>query len=229
MLARLKILVVDDDQLTLEMIGSVLATEGVEVLGLRDSREAGSLIEKQTFDGIFLDLTMPGMDGLELAKRIRGSLYNATTPIIVITGRSDSAAMKDAFAAGAHFFLSKPLDLRKLRHLVNTTHGTLLRERRRNRLVPLSVEITCRAGSRSFTGMISRISEQGLVCHLDDSPVPGDLVHLTLRLPSSPRALELMSVIVRTEDERNTGCQFKKLADATREAIREYVASVNQG
>src|SRR5579862_892562 len=90
--ARLKVLVVDDDQLTMEMIGTVLTSEGVEVIGLCDPREAGALIDKEAFDGIFLDLTMPGMGGLELVKWVRNSLLNATTPVIVITGRDDSGA-----------------------------------------------------------------------------------------------------------------------------------------
>jgi CheY-like chemotaxis protein len=222
---RLKVLVVDDDQLTLEMIGTVLTSEHVDVIGLRDPREASALIEKQVFDGIFVDLTMPGLNGLELARRIRGSLHNATTPIVVITGRADVGAMKEAFSAGAHFFLSKPLDLGKLRRLVNTTHGTMLREHQRNRLVPLAVEISCRAGSRSFTGMTSQISEQGLVCRLDSSIPPGELVHVVFRLPSPPHSVETASVVVRVHDEHSTGCQFKELNSVAREAIEKFVAS----
>ena len=223
---RLKVLVVDDDQLTMEMIGTVLTTEGVHVLGLRDPREADSLIEKQAFDGIFLDLTMPGLNGLELARHIRGSIHNATTPIVVITGRDDLEAMREAFSAGAHFFLSKPLDLAKLRHLVRSTRGTLLREQRRNRLVPMAVEISCRAGRRSCTGITSQISEQGLICRLEDSFRPGELVHVAFRLPPSSLDVETMGVVVRVHDERSTGCKFKELNGPARAAVQKFVASI---
>jgi DNA-binding response OmpR family regulator len=224
--ARLKILVVDDDLLTLEMIGSTLTAEGVDVLGLRDAREASALIQKQIFDGIFLDLTMPGLNGIELTGLIRSSIHNATTPVVVITGREDTAAMKEAFSAGAHFFLSKPLDVAKLRCLIRSTSGTLLRERRRNRLVSLSVAVSCRAGSRSFAGTTSQISEQGLICRLDDSPRTGELVQLDFCLPSSAKAIEVLSMIVRTDDRHSTACQFKDLAGAAREAVQGFVASV---
>lgn len=221
--ARLKVLVVDDEQLTLEMIGMVLTTEGVDVIGLRDPKQALVYIGNQAFDGIFLDLTMPGLNGLDLAVQIRGSVHNATTPIIVITGRGDSPAMKEAFAAGAHFFLSKPLDPSKLRHLVNSVHGTLVRERRRKRFVPLAVEISCRAGSRSFTGMTSQVSEQGLICRLNDSIRPGELLYVEFRLPSPRRVVAMASVVVRVHDERNTSCQFKELTRETRAALQEFV------
>jgi hypothetical protein len=137
--------------------------------------------------------------------------------------------MKDAFSAGAHFFLSKPLDLAKLRHLASSTHGTLLREQRRSRQVPLAVEITCRAGPRSFSGVTSQISEQGLVFRLvlcrEGSLHPGELVHVRFCLPASSHALETMSVIMRTDEERHTSCRFQKLAEETRKAVQEFVAS----
>jgi DNA-binding response OmpR family regulator len=225
--ARLKVLVVDDDQLTLEMLGMMLAAEDVEVLGLRDPREASALIEKERFDGIFLDLTMPGLNGVELAGRIRASHHNSTTPIVVITGRGDSgAAMKEAFSAGAHFFLAKPLDRQKLRHLLKSTRGSLLRERRSNRRVPLTVDICCCAGTRTFNGMTSQISEQTVVFHLNDTLQLGEAVYVAFRLPASSRAVEGMGTIVPTDDVGSTACQFKKLDDVAREAVRVYVASV---
>jgi CheY-like chemotaxis protein len=225
---HLKILVVEDDQLTLEMIGTVLTIEGIEVIGLRDSTEGLALIEAQVFDGIFLDLTMPGLNGLDLTRKIRGSHHNAATPIVVITGRADSNAMKEAFAAGAHFFLSKPLDLGKLRHLVNSTHGTLLRERRRSHRVPMVAEISCRVGARSFTGVTSSINEQSVVFCMPFCPerplLPGELVQISFHLPVSNCAVEAMGVIVRVDD-RNTSCQFQKMAGATRKAVQDFLAS----
>jgi CheY-like chemotaxis protein len=232
MSVRLKVLVVDDDQLNLEMIGAVLTTEKVDVLGLRDPREAARRIEKEQFDGIFLDLTMPAMSGLELAKLIRGSLPNSNTPIVVITGRADSGdAMKEAFAAGSHFFLSKPLDVGKLRRLVNTAHGTFLRERRRSHRAPMDVPVTCRMGNRSFTGVTSLISEQDLIFQLHFQPgnklAPGDLMHVSFTLPTSPAIVETM-VVIRRADDRDTIGQFQSLNPATQKAVQEFVASFDE-
>jgi len=226
---RLKVLVVDDDQMTLELLGMMLAAENVDVLGLRDAREASALIEKERFDGIFLDLTMPGLNGLQLAGRIRGSLHNATTPIVVITGRGDSAAaMKEAFSVGAHFFLAKPLDRDKLRRLLKSTHGSLLRERQRHRRVPLNVQISCSVGPRTLAGTALQISEQGLVFDLKDAVQPGDVVRVAFHLPPSSGAVEAMGVITPAGGERSTTCQFRKMDDASREAVRKFVASAPQ-
>jgi DNA-binding response OmpR family regulator len=128
---KLKVLVVEDDQLSLELIGEVLASVNMEVLGFRSAWDAIAPIDREKFDGVFLDLRLPGLDGLELARRIRRSIRNATTPIVVISGRSDRETVAAAFAAGAQFFLPKPIDYAKMRRLLNATHGSLLREQSR--------------------------------------------------------------------------------------------------
>lgn len=224
---RLKVLIVDDDQLTLEMLGMMLTAEDVDVVALRDPREASLLIGQTRFDGIFLDLTMPNINGVELARRIRASALNSTTPIVIITGRDDAgAAMRDSFAVGAHFFLSKPLDREKVRHLLKSTRGSLLRERRSNRRVPLSVSITCAMGKKTMNGMTSELSEQTVVFYLQESLPAGEVIYVSFRLPALTRSIEGMGVVVPSEVPGNTACQFKKLDEVAREAVREYVAAV---
>jgi two-component system chemotaxis response regulator CheY len=221
---ELRVLVVEDDQLCLELIGQIVAAADIDVLGLRDAWEAAAIIEKEKFDGIFLDLTMPGLDGLELARRIRASAHNRTTPIVVVSGRTERATMKEAFAAGAHFFLSKPLDSAKVRNLLNTTYGSMLRERRRNRRVPLCVEIACRAESGSFTGMTAEIGEESLVFRLEESLHPGELLRLTFRLPNSRSPIEASGIVIRTDKEHRIGCQFRRLGDMESQAVKDFVS-----
>src|SRR5258706_14315347 len=106
---QLKTLVVEDDANSLELICEALNASGIGALGTRSPQHACELVEGEKFDGIFLDLSMPGLDGLELSRRIRKSSHNATTPIVVVTNHTDPATVQEAFRAGAHFFLSKPL------------------------------------------------------------------------------------------------------------------------
>jgi len=223
---RLRILVVDDNQLMLETLGRMLTSQDHDVIGLRDPWEASALVEEEKFDGIFLDLTMPRVDGLALTRRIRGSLRNATTPIVIITGRADSAAMKEAFAAGAQFFLAKPIDLTKLQHLVNVTRGSMLREHLRHRQIPLAVEISCRAESGSFTGMTSEVGEEQLVFRLDGSLHPKEMVRVAFRLPTSPCPIEALGEVARIDDGGRASCKITKVDNVAREALRAFVALV---
>ena len=129
----IKILVVEDDLLTLELMVEVLSSLEVETRPISDSLEAATLIHQEKFDGIFLDLMMPNVDGFELARRIRQSSQNKRTPIVIITARDDKETMAQAFEAGGTFFLNKPVDKERLTGLLNSTRGTMLEERRRSK------------------------------------------------------------------------------------------------
>jgi CheY-like chemotaxis protein len=80
--------------------------------------EASELFGKKKFDAIFLDINMLPPDGMELARRVRSSEINRATPIVIITGGEERGLMTRAFQAGAHLFLSKPIDRAQLLRLI---------------------------------------------------------------------------------------------------------------
>jgi CheY-like chemotaxis protein len=129
---RLRVLVVDDDWACLQLMCTFLNAADFEACGQRDPLHAASQLEMERFDGIFLDMKMPVMSGLELALRARNSACNSTTPIVMITGCAEAHVMRDAFAAGAQFFLAKPVDRSKMKRLLNLVQGTMLREKLRH-------------------------------------------------------------------------------------------------
>jgi two-component system cell cycle response regulator len=126
-----RVLIVEDDPASLELLRISLEAKQVEVRPTQDSREAAKLVESERFDGIFLDLVMPEIDGFELTRCIRRSRLNARAPIIVVSGREEQRTMQEAFAAGGTFFLQKPLDQKKLGLLLNTTLGAIFQRRQR--------------------------------------------------------------------------------------------------
>jgi CheY-like chemotaxis protein len=113
-MSRLKLLVVEDDPGSLELMAEVFTTLKTDVRPISDSRQAAVVIGQERFDGIFLDIEMPGLNGFELAQLIRESSRNKSTPIIVVTGREERDTMHQSFALGATFFLQKPIDRVKL-------------------------------------------------------------------------------------------------------------------
>jgi CheY-like chemotaxis protein len=64
---------------------------------------------------VLVDLMMPGMDGIDVCRRVRQARAPARVPIIVLTGMDDAGTRRDAFAAGADAVLVKPVDRRALR------------------------------------------------------------------------------------------------------------------
>ena len=83
-----------------------LPSQGTEVSTLTDSEQAATLANAEAFAGVFLDLQMPGMSGLELQSRLVAS--KSRVPIVFISAHSDSEARARALEAGAVGFLQKP-------------------------------------------------------------------------------------------------------------------------
>jgi len=116
-MATPKVLVVEDDQRVLEFIGEVLLSLGAEVTAYSDSEQALQAINEEGFAGIFLDLQMPGLDGLALSRHVRCSAWNSKTPVVIVTGNINRMVMQSAFRAGATFYIEKPVDRAKIARL----------------------------------------------------------------------------------------------------------------
>ena len=104
----LRVLLVDDATVNLDIIGSFLKAAGHSVTLAQSGQEAVELAQKQMFDLILMDIRMPKVDGLAAARQIRLGAGNASVPILALTAYGDDEA--DFEAAGISGYLPKPLD-----------------------------------------------------------------------------------------------------------------------
>ena len=119
------ILVVEDDRTAAFFLARVLKGLGHEVVAAADGAEAWSLLQRRRFDLVLSDWMMPGSDGLELCRRIRGLASPPYTYVILVTGRCEGEDRIEALKAGADDFLTKPLDPRKLAARLRIAHRLL--------------------------------------------------------------------------------------------------------
>ncbi|MFZ3083750.1 response regulator [Rhodoferax ferrireducens] len=105
--ALLKVLVVDDDVVVGKSFKRVLSDKGYIVTTAENAHEALKQIREQEFDVVFTDIKMPGMDGVELAERVKAS--RPWTPVVIITGYGTAENEVRAKAAGVSDFMRKPL------------------------------------------------------------------------------------------------------------------------
>ena len=107
------LLLVDDDRLTREAFGIVLARQGYIVRGAADGQEAlDSLCSEPLPDCILLDLSMPGMSGQQFLERQQQHREWAGIPVVVVSG--DARGDQEAALLGAADYVSKPVDLEAL-------------------------------------------------------------------------------------------------------------------
>ena len=109
-----KILAVDDEIISREMVCSALGRAGLQAKSLEDPLAAQRLLEEEHFDLIFLDVEMPGQTGLELCVKIRAMEANRTTPIVFVTSHSDFGSRAQSTLSGGNDFIAKPFLLVEL-------------------------------------------------------------------------------------------------------------------
>src|SRR5713226_2949948 len=180
----LKLLIVEDDIASLELMAEVFRSLTAEVHPVSDSVRGAELVDQEKFDGIFLDLEMPKINGFDLARRIRSSSWNKSTPIVIVTGRDDRRTMQEVFAVGATFYLQKPVDRQRLTGLFRAIRGALLANRRKYTRVPLHTPVTCSAGPRTLQGVTWNLSSGGIQVEIDNLQ-QGDSVKVSFRFPQS--------------------------------------------
>ena len=106
-----RVLVVDDDQALSEMLGIVLRAEGYEALFCDDGSKAQGIFTETKPDLVLLDLMLPGIDGIEVCKRIRSE---SGVPIVMLTARGDTLDIVKGLESGADDYIVKPFKPKEL-------------------------------------------------------------------------------------------------------------------
>jgi diguanylate cyclase (GGDEF)-like protein len=104
------LLVVDDDEMTRDVLSRRLRRIGHTVAVARNGTQALELIAGQPFDAVLLDIKMPGLTGFDVLKTIRQAHSVTDLPVVMVTSSDDSDSIVEALELGANDYITKPLD-----------------------------------------------------------------------------------------------------------------------
>ncbi len=104
-----RVMVVDDDPATVELLQEFLVAKGYEVITAGDGAEALQKVKEERPHLILLDIQMPKMDGLEVLRQVKA--IDPTVSVIMVTGVNEEAIGRKAMELGAFDYIVKPLDL----------------------------------------------------------------------------------------------------------------------
>jgi putative two-component system response regulator len=109
-----RVLVVDDDQAVANVFARFVTKAGYDVDVVADSSAALAAIASNAPDVILLDLVLPGMNGIEICRRLKRDLRTRLIPVVLITGETDREKRLQGLESGADDFLTKPVDQQEL-------------------------------------------------------------------------------------------------------------------
>lgn len=113
----MKILIVEDEVLLADSLKTALEQKGFTVETAYDGETGKEYAELGVYDLLILDVMMPKLNGFDLARQVRRS--RCTTPILMLTAKSELEDRIEGLNAGADYYLTKPFDMRELMACIN--------------------------------------------------------------------------------------------------------------
>ena len=113
----MKILIIEDEKLLADSLKTLLEGKGFDVEAVYDGETGAEYAELGIYDLLILDVMMPGMDGFQVARQVRAR--RCTTPILMLTAKSDVEDRIRGLNCGADYYLTKPFDSRELLACIN--------------------------------------------------------------------------------------------------------------
>ncbi|TGC06502.1 response regulator [Methanolobus halotolerans] len=120
------ILVVEDNPLHLELLISILEIKGYEVEGVGDGEKALHSVKISNFDLILLDMHLPGMDGLEVLKRLKQNPLTRYIPVIAVTACAMKGDKEAIIGAGCVDYVSKPFEISNILYSTELIFSNLI-------------------------------------------------------------------------------------------------------
>jgi CheY-like chemotaxis protein len=114
------ILIVDDNPQNLKLARVVLANEGFDVRTAANAEDALQILRTVTPSLILMDVQLPGMDGLELTRRLKADPATRPIRVIALTAYAMKGDDEKAFAAGCDGYITKPIDIERLASVVSS-------------------------------------------------------------------------------------------------------------
>ncbi|HKE14337.1 MAG TPA: response regulator transcription factor [Kofleriaceae bacterium] len=158
-----KIVVAEDDDAIAHLVNMALGDAGFLCLRARDGAEALSLVRVHTPDLLILDVMMPRLSGLDVARKLKADVILSRTPILMLTALTTVDNKVEGFEAGADDYLVKPFDIRELSARVHALIRASRRERDRNPTTNLP-------GSSAMEDLIAAVIKGGrevAILHFD--------------------------------------------------------------
>ena len=118
--APARVLIVDDERRNRQLIEVILTPDGYLLETATCGEEALEIVARQPPDLILLDVMMPGMDGYQVAARIKGDPATSGILVVMLSSLDDTNSMTHGLKAGAEAFLTKPIDRAELRARVRS-------------------------------------------------------------------------------------------------------------
>ena len=220
--ARRRILVVEDDRVIADAVARRLVSEGYHVDAVHDGPAAVTAAAAVRYDAVVLDLLLPGMDGLEVCRRVQAG---RPVPVLMLTARAEETDRIVGLGVGADDYLTKPFSPRELvarvRALIRRVDraAELLGERLAEEAAGARIDI----GGLRIDLAARQVLLDGVPVHLTRTEF--DLLHALARRPGQVVGRERLLAEVWDWPDNAAGAGASRTADSHIKAVRRKIGA----
>lgn len=221
----MKILLVDDSELFIDLEKSYLQRESFTFLVARSGEEALHSIQTHKPDLVIMDLLMPGKDGDTVCREIKASPGTNNIPVIMVSSGSNLELEKRCHAAGCDAFVAKPLKRDKL---LETIERLIFIAKRHHPRIPTHILAFVHQKETHFESWIHTLSSGGLFLEMDPPPNPGERIEVVFPIPGIRVPIRATAKVqwcgrARVDGPYGVGVQFVEIGNEERQAITQHV------
>jgi CheY-like chemotaxis protein len=203
----------------------VLKRLGYQTVMARSAEDALHLMEEGAPTGVLTELALPGMSGMELLRRMKGSPAHRAVPVIMHTADADQGVKDSCRDLGCAAFLSKPADPELLFHAVEAASTFMSRH---NIRISASLPVVLADNGRATAEQVTAISEGGLYVRTlrvrpKDSVLPVTITIDGQEITASAQVLYRTTLGKGPFKEPGMGMKFVEISGNGRELIREFI------
>jgi len=221
--SKVRALVVEDTPSMRVVIEEAFGAAEIRPVTFVTSLNAEARFQHEKFDMILVDVCAPPEDGRSLVRKIRDSGYNRNTPIIMISDDPRPGALSEGFAAGASFFVFKPMDKARLMGLIRVTQGTIENEMRRFRRVTVRVRVQILSDGKTVEGETINLSLNGTLVRAARVLDLGSKVEVSFYLVPGTDPVVGKGAVTRIGEDNQMGIQIVGLPIAESGRLQEYL------
>jgi CheY-like chemotaxis protein len=229
-----KVLLVDDMDFFLEMEKDFLGNAPVQILTARNGQQAFEIALRERPAIIFMDVTMPVMDGLSCCRLLKNDPRLRDIPVVMMLAESKDITAETCRQAGCDGVLSKPVDRAAFFRMGRTF---LKQVDRRNLRVPCRTQVTIRHNHREIEAASEDLSETGMyLCCPDDIPLH-DMLWVDIHFPDGTRSGKIMARVAwlnrgasrNSSMPKGLGIKFSQPSPASKEILQNMVRKLALG
>jgi DNA-binding response OmpR family regulator len=216
-------LVVEDDPQMCALLQEVLVSVEIEVVTPTKSIGNELHIDDEKFDLIIVGVCASPSADVKLIREFRHSGLNQMTPIILISSDQRAGALSRGLAAGATFFIYKPIERMRLMSLIRAIEGTIEQKRRRFRRVTAQVKVRLKSAKAEIMGETIDISLNGALVRSSHTLPVGSLIEVSLYLHSGCRPVVGLGSVVRLLDNSRMGILLDRFPSVEITRLQDYL------